>query len=214
VTLHIDNLRGDNAHHQCETMFKAFARALRTAVEADARAAGMMQAGDFAPGAGAHFINYSGVNINADGSVNPNNPAAYIYDGINPTSRLVGVMYTSLASGDAPAGFPGPNDHWHLHQNLCIKYGAAGISVPFAPDRDVTKEQCDAVHGPGAWSPRTVTTYVFAPASGAIQSEIAAVRRARPSFGTGRNVPPSPRRLNPAAAARSAPGRGRGGRRA
>ena len=33
VTLHIDNLRGDNAHHQCETVFKAFARALRMAVE-------------------------------------------------------------------------------------------------------------------------------------------------------------------------------------
>jgi imidazoleglycerol-phosphate dehydratase len=40
ATLHIDNLRGDNAHHQCETVFKAFARALRTAAEADARAAG------------------------------------------------------------------------------------------------------------------------------------------------------------------------------
>ncbi|HET7549330.1 MAG TPA: imidazoleglycerol-phosphate dehydratase, partial [Usitatibacter sp.] len=40
VTLHIDNLRGENAHHQCETVFKAFARALRMAVEADARAAG------------------------------------------------------------------------------------------------------------------------------------------------------------------------------
>ncbi len=40
VTLHIDNLRGDNAHHQCETMFKAFARALRMAVEADPRAQG------------------------------------------------------------------------------------------------------------------------------------------------------------------------------
>ncbi|GAC1537619.1 MAG: imidazoleglycerol-phosphate dehydratase HisB [Ramlibacter sp.] len=40
VTLHIDNLRGDNAHHQCETVFKAFARALRAAVEADPRAAG------------------------------------------------------------------------------------------------------------------------------------------------------------------------------
>src|SRR6185437_6685642 len=40
VTLHIDNLRGDNAHHQCETMFKAFARALRIAVEADPRAQG------------------------------------------------------------------------------------------------------------------------------------------------------------------------------
>ena len=40
VTLHIDNLRGDNAHHQCETMFKAFARALRMAVESDPRATG------------------------------------------------------------------------------------------------------------------------------------------------------------------------------
>jgi imidazoleglycerol-phosphate dehydratase len=40
VTLHIDNLRGDNAHHQCETMFKAFARAVRMACERDARAAG------------------------------------------------------------------------------------------------------------------------------------------------------------------------------
>jgi len=40
VTLHIDNLRGENAHHQCETVFKAFARALRSAVELDPRAAG------------------------------------------------------------------------------------------------------------------------------------------------------------------------------
>ena len=40
VTLHIDNLRGDNAHHQCETIFKAFARALRMAVEPDPRTAG------------------------------------------------------------------------------------------------------------------------------------------------------------------------------
>jgi imidazoleglycerol-phosphate dehydratase len=40
VTLHIDNLRGENAHHQCETVFKAFARALRSALEFDPRAAG------------------------------------------------------------------------------------------------------------------------------------------------------------------------------
>ena len=37
ATLHIDNLRGENAHHQCETVFKAFARALRTAVTVDPR---------------------------------------------------------------------------------------------------------------------------------------------------------------------------------
>ena len=42
VTLHIDNLKGDNAHHQCETVFKAFARALRMALERDPRMAGVI----------------------------------------------------------------------------------------------------------------------------------------------------------------------------
>ena len=42
VTLHIDNLKGVNAHHQCETVFKAFARALRAALELDPRSAGMI----------------------------------------------------------------------------------------------------------------------------------------------------------------------------
>lgn len=42
VTLHIDNLSGDNAHHQSETIFKAFGRALRMAVEEDPRMAGIM----------------------------------------------------------------------------------------------------------------------------------------------------------------------------
>mgnify|MGYP000931480311 CR=1 FL=1 len=37
ITVHIDNLRGDNAHHQAETIFKAFARALRMAITADPR---------------------------------------------------------------------------------------------------------------------------------------------------------------------------------
>jgi len=42
VTLHIDNLKGHNAHHQCETIFKAFARALRAALELDPRSAGVI----------------------------------------------------------------------------------------------------------------------------------------------------------------------------
>ena len=40
VTLHVDNLRGDNAHHQAETVYKAFGRALRMAIAVDPRAAG------------------------------------------------------------------------------------------------------------------------------------------------------------------------------
>ena len=39
VSLHIDNLRGENAHHQAETVFKAFGRALRAALQIDPRAA-------------------------------------------------------------------------------------------------------------------------------------------------------------------------------
>jgi imidazoleglycerol-phosphate dehydratase len=42
VTVHIDNLRGVNSHHQAETVFKAFGRALRMAVTPDPRAAGMI----------------------------------------------------------------------------------------------------------------------------------------------------------------------------
>jgi imidazoleglycerol-phosphate dehydratase len=42
VTLHIDNLHGDNAHHQCETVFKAFGRALRMAATIDPRSAGVI----------------------------------------------------------------------------------------------------------------------------------------------------------------------------
>ena len=42
ATVHIDNLKGDNAHHQCETIFKAFARALRAALEIDPRSAGVI----------------------------------------------------------------------------------------------------------------------------------------------------------------------------
>ena len=42
ATVHIDNLRGENAHHQCETVFKAFARALRSAVAIDPRMGGVV----------------------------------------------------------------------------------------------------------------------------------------------------------------------------
>ena len=42
VTLHVDNMAGKNAHHQAETVFKAFGRALRMALEADSGMAGMV----------------------------------------------------------------------------------------------------------------------------------------------------------------------------
>jgi hypothetical protein len=124
---------------------------------ASARGAGMLQAGEFDPQLGAHYIALGnlGRELRPDGSVDAQYPVGYIYDGVSPTSKIVGLMYVSIKDGAAPAGFAGPNDHWHRHRNLCIQYGPNGkITVPFAPDRDVTRAQCDAVHGD--FMPRTV----------------------------------------------------------
>jgi hypothetical protein len=118
---------------------------------AAATAAHLLQAGGFAPQLGAHYISYANVGreIRPDGSVDPRYPGGFIYTGNKPTSKIVGLMYISLGDKQ-PSGFPGPNDHWHRHHNLCIQYGrgpGGSIAVPFAPDRDVTREQCDGVRG-------------------------------------------------------------------
>ena len=115
---------------------------------ADALKAHMYLAGGFAPGSGAHYMWLDGVlhGIQPNGEVDPRYPASFIYDGTSPTSRVVGLMYISLAP-DPPAGFAGPNDHWHRHFNVCVVYNQGTINVPFPADTDVTKAQCDAVHG-------------------------------------------------------------------
>jgi hypothetical protein len=109
---------------------------------ADATAAGMHLAGGFAPGSGAHYIGFS---LTGDGAFDPNAAEALIYDGTSPTSKIVGLMY--YAMGDAPEGFAGPNDHWHRHSHVCVKYSSAGIEVPFPADADVTQAQCAGAGG-------------------------------------------------------------------
>jgi hypothetical protein len=125
--------------------------ALRYPTLADALAAGMFPAGEFTPGAGAHYLSPGGAAASflGGGGFDPASPATWIYDGMSPTSRVVGLMWISGAK-EAPEGFAGPNDHWHRHFNTCIragKNGIAGIEVPFAADRDVTREMCEAVGG-------------------------------------------------------------------
>jgi hypothetical protein len=118
---------------------------------ADAKKAGFILAGKFTPGAGAHYIsisNSAGAFTGGDGNTDlaADKPLAYIYAGTARTSRIVGLMYGAFTS-DAPTGFAGPNDHWHRHRNLCITFGNGKIGIPFPPDTNVLKSQCDKVNG-------------------------------------------------------------------
>jgi hypothetical protein len=118
--------------------------ALRYPTVADATAAGYRLAGGFAPGSGAHYISYGG--MTGPGEFDPSKVNSLIYDGTSPTSQIVGLMYFGMSEG-APEGFAGPNDHWHRHSNVCVKFGGSGIDVPFPADTDVTEAQCKQVQG-------------------------------------------------------------------
>ena len=73
-------------------------------------------------------------------------PIMWIYDGVEPTSHVAGLMYYSMSRPE-PKGFAGPNDAWHYHTGLCLVYGNGGIDLPYGADQDVSKQQCDGVHG-------------------------------------------------------------------
>jgi len=123
-----------------EQLVEARTVAMRYPTVADATAAGYhLVGGGFGPGSGAHYIG-GGYSFNFD----PNHPLALIYDCIHPTSQMVGLMYYSMGS-TAPAGFAGPNDHWHRHSGVCL---GSGGDVLFPPDSDVTERKC-AIAGGG-----------------------------------------------------------------
>jgi hypothetical protein len=115
---------------------------------ADAERAGLRRAGPFSPGLGTHMINFGAMQLVGDGPITDDqirHPLAWIYDGTKPTSRVTGLFYMSFAQN--PTGFAGPNDVWHKHHNICTVYTKQGIDAPLGADGDVTKAQCDAVHG-------------------------------------------------------------------
>ena len=127
----------------------ARASALQFPTVADATKAGYILAGKFTPGAGAHYVSISasaGSYLNHTSTLDPVHPLSLIFAGTAPTSRVVGLMYGSF-DATAPAGFAGPNDHWHRHTNLCITFDHGSIGIPFPPDSNVQKSACDALHG-------------------------------------------------------------------
>jgi hypothetical protein len=124
-------------------LVEARAVALRYPTVTDALKAGYHLAGGFAPGSGAHYVSYS---EGGPGTVDVAHPGSLIYAGTSPDSKIIGLMYTG-GGATAPEGFAGPNDHWHRHSNVCLRYTKTGIEVPFPADADVTLKQCSEAGG-------------------------------------------------------------------
>jgi hypothetical protein len=123
--------------------------ALQYPTVAAATQAGYILAGEFTPGAGAHYVSITksaSSYLGHTSAMDPAHPLALIYQGTAPTSRIVGLMYGAFTVA-APEGFTGPNDHWHRHTNLCITFDKGSIGIPFPPDSNVKKSACDALHG-------------------------------------------------------------------
>ena len=92
------------------------------------------------PCIGAHYTN-----IGLVGPFNVDKPSELLYDGTKPDSKIVGLSYLIYNPGGEPAGFAGPNDHWHQHNangGLCFSKNNGVIGA-----EDMTREQCTALGG-------------------------------------------------------------------
>jgi hypothetical protein len=96
---------------------------------ADALAAGYIQVTPYVPGIGAHYLD---VGLLQTDGFDPAKPEMLLYNGNEPTSELVGLSYGVLGD-EAPEGFVGPNDEWHVHPSLCI-VGVLVVGPDSTPD--------------------------------------------------------------------------------
>jgi hypothetical protein len=116
----------------------------------DAIKAGFTRAGPYAPGLGIHYTApWAGQGFNPDGVVDAEDarhPLIVIFDGTEPTAKMAGFMYYS-ASEKQPEGFPGPNDFWHYHTNVCTVPASDGTDAPFGADRSADPAACEAAGG-------------------------------------------------------------------
>jgi hypothetical protein len=101
---------------------------------ADAQAAGWRRITPYVPCIAAHYIK-SGALANP---FDPNEPEILLFDGNDPTSKIVGLSYLVFAGKETPPdGFVGENDPWHVHRTLCL--GGGGV----LGDESTTPEECE-----------------------------------------------------------------------
>jgi hypothetical protein len=103
---------------------------------ADAERDGYHKVTPYVPCIAAHYIKF-GALINPFDAAEPE---IALYDGTNPDSKIIGLSYLQFNSSP-PDGFAGPNDPWHVHEQLCL--GAGGV----LGDETTTEAECAARGG-------------------------------------------------------------------
>lgn len=140
----IVEFHGDERRQLADQLVQVRALAMRYPTVADAEAAGYELTTPYAPGTGAHY----GKDADTQPPGQPLDlakPQSFLYDGTEPGSHLVGVMYVQLGGDSAPDGFAGPLDTWEPFPGQCLK---PGTTDPVFPTKDrVTEAECDEADG-------------------------------------------------------------------
>ena len=140
----IVEFHGDERQQLAEQLVHVRALALPYPTVADAEAAGYELTTPYAPGTGAHY----GKDADTQPPGQPldlDKPQSFLYDGTEPDSRLVGVMYVQLGGDEVPDGFAGPLDTWEPFPGQCLE---PGTTDPVFPTKDsVTRAECDDAGG-------------------------------------------------------------------
>jgi hypothetical protein len=140
----IVEFHGDERQRLADQLVEVRELAMRYPTVADAVAAGYELTTPYAPGTGAHY----GKDADTQPPGQPldvGTPQSFLYDGTDPDSRIVGVMYVQLGGDTAPDGFAGPLDTWQPFPGQCLK---PGTTDPVFPTKDsVTEAECDDAGG-------------------------------------------------------------------
>ncbi|HEX6236708.1 MAG TPA: hypothetical protein VFZ68_05920 [Acidimicrobiales bacterium] len=98
----------------------------------EAEAAGWVRTVNYATGMGTHHRNPNTGILPAPGVFNPDEPTYLQYDGNGANAKLVGMSWYVNSGPTPPAGFPGDNDWWHVHPQLCLS-SSTGLVIRDGP---------------------------------------------------------------------------------